>query len=503
MPTLETTTTMPILDVRGIGKRFGHVTALSDVSFDVHAGEVHALVGENGAGKSTLLSIMNGLQAPDSGELRLNGRRVTLDGAAAARRQGMAMVHQELALCPNLTVAENLFLCNEPQTRFGVVDMRAMCRRAHELLEAMSVAVDPLRLVSTLSLSERQLVEICKGLASNPQVLVLDEPTASLTDDHVGKLLTTLRRLRGEGLAVIYVSHRLEEVLAIADRITVLRDGAVVDRFPVDQATESRMIHAMVGRSLGERFPPRTDQEFGAPVLEGSRMAVAGCFDDISLSVRAGEVVGIAGLLGCERETVIRALFGIHKLDSGKISVKGVVRRFRHSLDAIRAGIAYLPADRQGEGLVLGMSVHDNLALTTLSRLSRWGLISRRARNRQGRALIDRLRIKAGNPESNVVNLSGGNQQKVVLAKWLARDADILIVDEPTRGVDIGGKEQIWQALRQASQEGRAILMVSSELPELMGLCDRILVMSRGRVTGDFSRDQFDATEIARCAVAS
>jgi ribose transport system ATP-binding protein len=493
---------LPLLEVRGVGKRFGAVTALHDVSFDVRPGEVHALVGENGAGKSTLLSIMNGLQRPDDGELLLLGERTTLTGPLQARRNGLALVHQELALCPNLTVAENLFLGQEPRNWSGRIARGVMQRESLELLRRMRADIAPERKVSDLSLSERQLVEICKALVGRPRVLVLDEPTASLTNEHVSMLLETIGRLRAEGLGIVYVSHRLEEVMAIADRVTVLRDGQVAARFDAAEADEERLIRAMVGRDLEHRFPARHAPERGARMIEAAGLGLHGRFRDVSLSAHAGEIVGIAGLMGCERESVIRTLFGLHAPDQGEIRVRGKPVRFANAGDAIDAGIAYLPADRKAEGLVLGMSVYDNLSLGTLPSLSRFGLLSRRRQRSRGDELIERLQIKAPEPERAVVNLSGGNQQKVVLGKWLSRGADVWLIEEPTRGVDVGGKSQIWEALHRVSREGKAIIVVSSELPELMGICDRIAVMSRGRVTGEFDRAAFDADAIARCAVA-
>ena len=493
----------PLLEVRGIGKRFGAVAALQDVSFDVRPGEVHALVGENGAGKSTLLAIVNGLQQPDEGELFLLGRPTRLAGPLQARRSGLALVHQELALCPNMTVAENLFLGQEPRNALGRIDGALMHRRSAELLQRLGARISPQQRAATLSLSERQLVEIGKALASQPRVLVLDEPTASLTDEHVALLLQTVERLRAEGLGIVYVSHRLEEVLRIADRITVLRDGRVAARFGAGEANEQKLIRAMVGRELGERFPPRQAPARGAKLIEAVGLGLRGRYRGIDLAVHAGEIVGIAGLMGCERESVIRTLFGLHAPDEGELRVRGRPMRFAGVGDAIEAGIAYLPADRKAEGLVLGMSVYDNLTLGTLAPLSRLGLVSRQRQQRQGGALIEQLRIKAPAPHRGVVNLSGGNQQKVVLGKWMARGADVWIVEEPTRGVDVGGKQHIWEALHGLSAEGKAILVVSSELPELMGLCDRIAVMSRGRITGEFERAAFDADAIARCAVAA
>jgi len=499
MPASDSAT--PLLEAHGIGKYFGNVVALHDVSFDVRAGEVHALVGENGAGKSTLLAIVNGLQKPDDGELLLYGRPSTLAGPLQARRNGLALVHQELALCPNLTVAENLFLGQEPRNAFGQVKMAEMRARSATLLERLGARISPTQRAAELSLSERQLVEIGKALASEPKILVLDEPTASLTDEHVTLLLETVRRLRAEGLGIVYVSHRLEEVLDIADRVTVLRDGRVVARLDAAEATEPKLIRAMVGRDLGERFPPRHAPPRGEKLVETAGLGLNGRYRDINLALHAGEIVGIAGLMGCERESVIRTLFGLHVPDEGEIKVQGRAARFASAADAIDAGIAYLPADRKAEGLVLGMSVYDNLALCTLPRLSRLGMLSRIRQRLHGRALIDQLQIKAPAPHRGVVNLSGGNQQKVVLGKWIARGADVWIVEEPTRGVDVGGKQHIWQALHALSRDGKAILVVSSELPELMGLCDRIVVMSRGRITGEFERQAFEADAIARCAV--
>lgn len=500
---IAATASSPLLEVRGIGKRFGAVTALQGVGFSVQPGEVHALVGENGAGKSTLLSIVNGLQRPDEGALFLDGQPTVLQGPLDASRRGLSLVHQEIALCPNLTVAENLFLGHEPRNRWGRIDQAALLRGSAQVLQRLHAEIDPRRRVSELSLSECQLVEICKALARNPRVLVLDEPTASLTSEHVRSLLATLERLRGEGLGIVYVSHRLEEVLAIADRITVLRDGQVAARLDARQATEDQLIRAMVGRELGERFPPRPPGAPGALLLEARGLGLQGRYRDVNLSVRAGEVVGIAGLLGCERESVIRTLFGLHKPDQGEIRIRGQARRLRSPSEAIEAGIAYLPADRKAEGLVLDMSVYDNLTLGALPSISRAGLVSRNRQRRCADALIERLRIKVADAARGVVNLSGGNQQKVVLGKWIARGADVWIVEEPTRGVDVGGKPQIWEALHQLAAQGKAILVVSSELPELMGICDRIAVMSRGRVTGHFERSAFDADAIARCAVAA
>ncbi len=492
---------VPLLSVRGICKSFAGVAALKDVVFDVLPGEVHALVGENGAGKSTLLSIINGLQPPDSGAIEIAGRPVALSTPAVARANRLAMVHQELMLCPNLTVADNIFMSAEPRTFFGKIDRATMERNTRDLLLRVNVYLDPATEVSRLSLAERQIVEICKALAAKPRVLVFDEPTASLADAQVESLLAIIRRLRAEGIGIVYVSHRLREVFAIADRITVLRDGRIIDTRPAREMDEAEVIRLMVGRDLDHQFPPAPERVFGDVLIEADRIGARGEFEDISFAVRAGEIVGIAGLMGCARENVVRALFGIQPIDSGEIRVRGRRRRLGRPGHAIRDGIGYMPADRKKEGLVLGMSVHDNLVLPVLRRVSRAGLLSRLRRRDVADRMVRDLEIRLASSATEVVNLSGGNQQKVVIGKWLAHGGDILLVEEPTRGVDVGAKPQIWAALHGLANAGKAVLLVSSELPELMGVCDRILVMSCGRMTGTFMRDAFSAEAIARCAV--
>ncbi len=493
---------VPLLEVRGIHKAFRGVVALDEVAFDVLPGEVHALVGENGAGKSTLLSIMNGLQAADAGEIRLSGEPVRLRSPAVARANRLAMVHQELVLCPNMTVAENVFVGAEPLTAFGRIDRRRMEQDTRALLERIGVDLDPAAPVAALSLSQRQIVEICKALAARPRVLVFDEPTASLVEAQVESLLAIIRRLREEGLGIVYVSHRLREVLSIADRVTVLRDGRIIDTLPVAEADEARLIRLMVGRDLVDQFPAPRIRVDGPPLLEVDKLGVDGAFADVSFSIRGGEILGIAGLMGCAREVVVRSLFGLDPADRGEIRVRGQRQRIASPRQAIAAGIGYMPADRKKEGLVLEMAVQDNLVLPVLPRVARSGLLSRRRRRTLVDDMIGRLQIRLGDPATEVANLSGGNQQKVVIGKWLAREGDILLVEEPTRGVDVGAKPQIWAALDDLAARGKAILLVSSELPELMGVCDRIVVMSCGRVTGCFARPDFSAEEIARCAVA-
>jgi ribose transport system ATP-binding protein len=491
----------PLLEVHAIRKSFPGVVALADVSFDVLPGEVHALVGENGAGKSTLLAIMNGLQAPDSGEIRREGRPIQLRNPSVARANRLALVHQELVLCPNLTVAENILLGQEPKSRFGRSDRKAMHQAARRILETIHVDLDPARLTGELSLNEQQIVEICRALASNPEVLVFDEPTASLNDDQVGHLLAIIRKLRAKGLGIVYVSHRLSEVLDIADRITVLRDGRVIETLEAQQASEARLIKLMVGRDQVPSQIAHAPRQLGDVMLEAKSIGAAGLFDDVSLAIRSGEILGIAGLLGCQREAVVRALFGSQPITRGEICVQQRPRKFRSPGEAIKAGLGFLPADRKREGLVLPMSVGDNIALTLLSRLASFGFMRSRRRNRLAQDLIRTLAAKVSGPAQPAVELSGGNQQKIVIAKWIARGGDIFLIEDPTRGVDVGAKPQIWRAVHELAGKGKAILLVTSELQELMDVSDRIIVMSRGRVTGHFTRPEFSVESIARCAV--
>ncbi|TPL36019.1 sugar ABC transporter ATP-binding protein [Mesorhizobium sp. B2-4-6] len=491
----------PLLEVQSIRKTYPGVIALSDVTFDLKAGEVHALVGENGAGKSTLLSVMNGLVAPDSGEIRIDGQPVVLNDPTVALANRLALVHQELVLCPNLSVAENIFLGREPAARFGKT--RAMLNRmAKDLLDEIYVNLDPSRAVGELSLNEQQIVEICRALASRPRVLVFDEPTASLNDDQVVHLLAIIRKLKANGLGIVYVSHRLSEVVQISDRVTVLRDGHVVATRDIAGLNEAALVTLMVGREHKAGQSAYKERRCGDVALEAKGIGKAGVFEDICLQVRAGEIVGIAGLLGCQREAVVRAIFGDQSIDRGEIRVQGRKVQLRSPRDAIAFGIGFMPADRKGEGLVLPMSVGDNIAMTILRRLGRLGFMKRRQRNATANGLLRTLAIKTNGLAQLASQLSGGNQQKIVIGKWIARGGDIVIAEDPTRGVDVGAKFEIWRAIQDLAEQGKAILLLTTELQEMMDACDRILVMSRGRVTGHFHRKDFSAEAIAHCFVA-
>ncbi len=490
----------PLLEVTNLSKGFPGVQALDNVSFAVRAGEVHALVGENGAGKSTLLSIMSGLQQADSGEIKLHGNAVRLHGARDGRASGIALVHQELSLCPNMSVAENIFLGIEPRRAGGWVDYGKMNTMAAALLGSVHAEIDPRTLVERLSLSEQQIVEICRAVALEPKVIVLDEPTASLGPDKVQDLLEIIRKLHNRGLGIIYVSHRLEEVMAIADRITVLRDGKLAGALWRRDATQEQLIRLMVGRELAAS-PERPKTTRRATALEVRGLTGRRSFSDVSLSVADGEILGIAGLMGCHREKLVRALFGLEPVEAGQILVQQRPVAISSPADAIRHGIGFAPADRKGEGLLLGMGVHDNTVMASLRGVSRSGFFSFRRRQNVATRLVRRLGVKTPSLGARAATLSGGNQQKVVVAKWLAAEPRIMLFDEPTRGVDVGAKAQIRDLLQELAGTGMAILLTSSELPELIDVCDRILVMNRGRITGEFARERFDAEEIGRLAV--
>jgi ribose transport system ATP-binding protein len=496
-------TTPPLLEVRSIRKTFPGVVALSDVTFDVREGEVHALVGENGAGKSTLLSIMNGLIPPDSGEIEVEGAPVVLRDPAVALANRLALVHQELVLCPNLTVAENIFLGREPVgARLGAGSRAAIIARARALLDEIHVKLDPSRLVGGLSLNEQQIVEICRALASRPKVLIFDEPTASLNDDQVRHLLAIIRKLKANGLGIVYVSHRLGEVLDIADRVTVLRDGRVVGTRDVADLTEAALVKLMVGREYKAGQTAYRHRVAGPVVLQASGIGKAGLFEDVNLEVRSGEIVGIAGLLGCQREAVVRSIFGASTLDKGQVSVFGQAVTLRSPRDAIANGIAFMPADRKGEGLVLPMNVADNIGMTILDRLGFLGWLRSRRRASVALEMVKLLGAKVSGISQSVYQLSGGNQQKIVIGKWIARGGDIIIAEDPTRGVDVAAKFEIWSTIQRMAESGKAVLLITTELQELMDACDRIVVMSRGRVTGNFRREEFSAEAIAHCFVA-
>jgi len=485
------TTGAPLLRVDGLRKRFGPTVALDEVSFELRSGQVHALVGENGAGKSTLMNVLAGALPPDSGTIAIDGHPYRPSSPIDARRAGVALIHQELSLCPHLTVAENVLMGREC-ARWGVVDPDATARAASDLLASFShPELRPDRLVGELPLAARQVVEICRALASRARILLMDEPTSSLQREDVDRLFHLIRRLRGQGLGIVYISHFLEEVREIADVYTVLRDGRSVATGPIGAATNEQLVAHMVGRSVDHLFPPRDRRDAGEVALAVRGLEAPPAVRGVSFELRRGEVFGIAGLMGSGRTELVRAVFGLDPIARGEVVV-GDPRAPRRSVLSsrhggarrrIRAGLGYLSEDRKGEGLALTMSIADNVTLTRLRSCSRHGWLRLGSQRRQAFDWIRRLSVRARGPEQPVQTLSGGNQQKVALARLLHQDAHILLLDEPTRGIDIGSKATMYEVIAGAADAGKAVLVVSSYLPELFGLCDRLAVMSRGRLS--------------------
>mgnify|MGYP000010132080 CR=1 FL=1 len=478
----------PILVLTHITKQFPGVKALDDVHFEMRPGEVHALLGENGAGKSTLIKIVSGVYRPDAGEIRIDGRPVTFNSPHEAQAQGIATIYQELSLYPELTVAENVFMGHAPRTRLGTVDWAAMRRQAKDILASLEIYdLDVNRKVGTLTVGNRQRVEIAKALSLNARVLIMDEPTAALTEADVERLFHSVRLLRERGVGIIYISHRLQEVFQIADRVTVLRDGQYVDTRPVSETTEDDLINMMVGRTIDNLFP-KLPAEIGDVVLEVQDVYRRPSVRGVSLTLRAGEIVGLAGLVGAGRSELAQVIFGLTPADSGQVRVNGQVVNIRHPGQAMQLGIAYVPEDRGTQGLVRQMRVRENLSMAVLRSLVSGIFVNRKAERELAQRSIKQLNIRAYSTEQIVNKLSGGNQQKVVVGKWLASAPRVLIMDEPTRGIDVGAKAEIHRLMSELAQRGMAILMISSELPEIIGMSDRVLVMRQGRIVAEYPR---------------
>ena len=489
-----------MLQVSHLAKAYGAVQALADASIEVRASEVHALVGENGAGKSTLVRVLTGATPPDAGEVWIDGHPVRAFTPAEARRLGVVAIHQHPALFPDLTVAENLALGLEPGGPFARVDWEWRRRRAREVLDRVGAAIAVDREAASLSLPEQQLVEIARAMGVRARLLILDEPTASLTPPEVDRLFSLLDGLRREGVAIIYISHRLEELPRLADRVTVLRDGRSVGTAPMAELDGARLISLMVGREVSSIFPKR-DIPLGEPVLqvEGVSSAAAGV-RDVTLTVARGEIVGLAGLVGAGRTELARVLFGLSRRDAGRVRVAGHDVDPRSPEEAIAAGIAYLPEDRRRHGVVLDLPVAANLTLAALSAVSRHGWLDRAAERATAAGLVRTLDVRPASVETPVRQLSGGNQQKVALGRWLVRPPAVMILDEPTQGVDVGAKAEIHRLIGDLAARGMGVLLISSELLEVLGMSDRILVMRQGAVVAEFPRAAADAESVMAAA---
>jgi ribose transport system ATP-binding protein len=476
---------VPVLELRGISKRFPGVVALDGIQFDLRAGEVHVLVGENGAGKSTLVKILSGIYQPDEGEILLDGRPVTLPDPHAAQEQGISTVHQELNLVPHLDVGRNMYLGREPLRTAGIIDWPALYTGASAQLAALGMSFDPHTRVRSLGVALQQMTEIAKALIAEARVLILDEPTAAITAEESEQLFRIVSTLRDQGAAIVFISHHLDDATRIGDRVTVLRDGKYVATLPMAGTTPRDLIRLMVGRELTQQFPDRPHNP-GAVALQVSALNRRGMLHDISFAVRRGEILGIAGLVGAGRTELARAIFGIDPIDSGEIEIHGQSTHIGSPRAAIQHRMALLPEDRKQQGLVLLLSVADNIAMAAPENLpSPPGLVPPVQRARAADRFIQALRIRTPSSRQRVVNLSGGNQQKVVLAKWLLTEADIFFFDEPTRGIDVGAKLEVYRLMNDLLERGAAIVMISSELPEVLGMSDRILVMREGRIVAE------------------
>jgi ABC-type sugar transport system ATPase subunit len=481
---------MPYLEFRQLTKRFPGVLALDGVSFTIERGTCHALIGENGAGKSTLGKILAGVYTADSGQLLLSGKAIAPTSPLAARELGIAMVHQELAFCPNLSVAENLCLGDLPR-RAGFVDRVALRERARAMLATISADIDPDTVIGTLSTGREQLVQIAAAVGTGAQIIVMDEPTSSLSAAETTDLFRLIRALKSRGLTLIYISHRMEELFALCDHITVLRDGRHITTEPIPATSPARVVTQMIGRELRAQTPAHLARAIGPVRLQVKALTSPGKFSGIDLSVHAGEIVGLAGIVGAGRSEVVQAIFGLDHEVTGQIKLRDKDLALGSVDRALGAGLGLVPEDRKRQGLVLGLNCRENTSLAALPRLSAFGWIRRTAERALAERYAKRLRLKTPSIDAITAGLSGGNQQKIALAKWLARDCDVLLIDEPTRGVDVGAKAEIYQLLDELACEGKALLVVSSELPELIGLCRRILVMRAGHLVGELPRADF------------
>ncbi|MED4866779.1 sugar ABC transporter ATP-binding protein [Heyndrickxia faecalis] len=493
-----------LLKMEGISKTFPGVKALSNVRFDLYEGEVHALLGENGAGKSTLMKILTGIYQKDEGTIEYLGEQIEVKDIREAQKLGISMIHQELNLAPHLTVAQNIFIGREPKGSLGLfLDEKKLNNEAQKLFDRLNINLNPRELVGNLTVAKQQMVEIAKALSFDSKVLIMDEPTAALTDAEIEALFVMIRKLRADGVGVIYISHRMEELQKITDRLSIMRDGTYVGTLNTKDATIDQIIGMMVGRKIDYNRKPAIKQSSKEVVLEVKNLNRGRAIKDVSFSLHKGEILGFAGLMGAGRTEVARAIFGADRLDSGEIFIKGQKVQINSPEDAVNHGIGYLSEDRKQFGLMVDMDVKTNIVMASMKDFQRpLGWINAPKMKQQSEKMVQRLRIKTPSIKQTVKNLSGGNQQKVIIGKWLIRDTDIFIFDEPTRGIDIGAKDEIYRLLDELAQQGKSIMMISSELPEILRLSHRIIVMCEGRITGKLENDK-NATQESIMALAT
>lgn len=473
-----------ILTLKNITKEFPGVKALDDVTINIERGTIHGLVGENGAGKSTLIKVLAGIYRPNKGEIILDGKPCRFNSPIEARRAGISVVHQEIKLAEPLSVAENMFLGNV-QLKNGLVDWKGMRRRAREIVEDLGMDIDINAQVSSLTVAKKQIVEIMHAINNNSRILIMDEPSAVLTDRELEVMFRIVKQLRDEGITIIYISHRLDEIFGLCSNVSVLRDGCHIDTIPVASVDRQGLINMMVGREMGQEYPKEVGN-VGGTILEVKNLS-RGILQDISFEVKSGEVFGISGLVGAGRTELARAILGIDKPESGEVYVRGKKVHYRTFADAIRDGLGLIPEDRKLQGLVQIMSVKRNTTLVNMKRVLRAGVISSSLEEKLSKEYADKLHVVTPSMETEVQYLSGGNQQKVVIAKWLFQNSEILFLDEPTRGIDVGAKAEIYRLINRMAKEGKTIIMISSEMPELLGMCDRIMVMHEGHKMGELN----------------
>lgn len=490
-----------ILEMEGITKTFPGVKALDHASFKVKRGEVHALVGENGAGKSTLMKVLNGIYQPDEGTIKIDGKPVRFKDTNAAKDNGVSLIYQEFNLINDLSVAENIYLGKLRTNKVRAIDWKALRRDADELIHRLGFHFSAKEKVKALSVAERQLVEIAKALSVDAKIIAMDEPTSALTRKETDRLFEIIRDLKKDGITVIYISHKLEEVFAICDTVTVLRDGQIIDTKPVVETHRAEVISKMVGRSMDMSFPKR-NTELGEVILKVEGITRAGLVDHVSFELHKGEILGIAGLVGAGRTELVEAVFGAAKRDAGEIYVNGKLARINSTTQGKKYSIGLVTEDRKETGLALTYSVASNISMTNIDKVMKHGIINRKLERENALKYVEDLSIKTPSIQQTVLNLSGGNQQKVVLAKWLCANVDILILDEPTRGIDVGAKYEIYLLMNKLVAEGKAIMMISSELPEVLGMSDRVLVMNEGRKKGELQGEAINSEAVMHMALS-